>query len=158
MSPIRKVSKKGGWKYSVLETKEGRCFEIGREIRCTNVLRYKKFGDYLKTLQFSWSSRREEDHGWGRGWWRHSGKKNIPFCFPSFLTSGSFPMSWLFTSDGQSIRALASASVLLTNIQRWFPLGLTGLISLVTEEKAKFSCQKTFLCYNLEWTICLHTI
>ena len=45
------------------------------------------------------------------------GEKEHPFCFPPFLTSGSFPMSWLFTSDGQSIRALASASVLLTNIQ-----------------------------------------
>ena len=39
-------------------------------------------------------------------------------------------MSQLFTSGGQSIRASASASVLLMNIQDWFPLGLTGLISL----------------------------
>ena len=49
-------------------------------------------------------------------------------CPQSFLASGSFPMSWLFTSGGQNIRA--SASVLLMNIQSWFPLGLTGLISL----------------------------
>ena len=39
-----------------------------------------------------------------------------------------FPMSWLFKPGGQSIGALASASVLPMNIQVWFPLGLTGLI------------------------------
>ena len=48
----------------------------------------------------------------------------------SFLTSGSFPLSWLFPSGGQSIGVSASASVLRMNIQGWFPLGLTGLISL----------------------------
>jgi len=40
------------------------------------------------------------------------------------------PMSELFTSSGQNIGASASASVLPMNIQGWFPLGLTGLISL----------------------------
>ena len=50
------------------------------------------------------------------------------YCPQSFQASGSFPISWLFASGGQSIRA--SASVLPTNIQDWFPLGLTGLISL----------------------------
>ena len=54
-------------------------------------------------------------------------------CLQSFPTSGSFLMSQLFTSDGQSIGASASASVLLMNIQGWFPLGLTGLISLQYE-------------------------
>ena len=39
-------------------------------------------------------------------------------------------MSQLFASDGQSIGASASASVLSMNIQDWFPLGLTGWISL----------------------------
>ena len=55
----------------------------------------------------------------------------IPFssCLQSF--PGSFPMSRLFTSGGQSIGA--SASVLPMNIQGWFPLGLTGLISLQSE-------------------------
>ena len=46
----------------------------------------------------------------------------------SFPASGSFPISWFFTSGGQSIGA--SASVLPINIQDWFPLRLTGLISL----------------------------
>ena len=50
------------------------------------------------------------------------------FCFQSSPGSGSFPMSWLFASGGQSIEA--SASVLQMNIQGWFPLGLTDLISL----------------------------
>ena len=48
----------------------------------------------------------------------------------SFPASGSFQMSQLFTSGGQSIGVSASASVLPMNIQGWFPLGLTGLISL----------------------------
>ena len=48
-------------------------------------------------------------------------------CLQSFPASGSFPGSQFFTSSGQSIGA--SASVLLMNIQDWFPLGLTGLIS-----------------------------
>ena len=46
--------------------------------------------------------------------------------------SGFFPVSWLFTSDGQSIGASTSASVSPMNIQGWFPLGLTGLISLLS--------------------------
>ena len=51
-------------------------------------------------------------------------------CPQSFPASGSFPMSFLFTSGGQSIGASASASLLAMNIQGWFPLGLTGLVSL----------------------------
>ena len=47
-----------------------------------------------------------------------------------FQWVGSFPMSWLLTSGGQSIGASASASVLPMNIQGWFPLKLTGWISL----------------------------
>ena len=57
----------------------------------------------------------------------------IPFssCLQSFPTSGSFPISQLLISDGQSIGVSASASVLPMNIQEWFPLGLTGWISLL---------------------------
>ena len=56
----------------------------------------------------------------------------IPFSshLQSFPASGSFPVSRLFTSGGQSIGASASASVLPMNIQNWFPLWLTGLIFL----------------------------
>ena len=55
----------------------------------------------------------------------------FPACLQSFPASGSFLMSHLFSSGGQSIGASASASVLPMNIQDWFPLGLTGLISLL---------------------------
>ena len=48
----------------------------------------------------------------------------------SFPASGSLPMSQLFASDGQSIGASTSASVLPMNIWDWFPLGWTSLISL----------------------------
>ena len=59
----------------------------------------------------------------------------LPSSFPA---SGSFPMSWLFTSGGQSIRA--SASVLPMNIQGWSPLGLIGLISLLSKELSRVFC------------------
>ena len=51
--------------------------------------------------------------------------------------SGSFPMSQFFTSGGQSIGVSASASVLPMNIQDWFPLGLTCLISLQSKGLSK---------------------
>ena len=51
----------------------------------------------------------------------------------SFPASGSFPFSWLFASGDQCIEASASASVLPMHIQGWFPLGLTGLISLLSQ-------------------------
>ena len=54
-------------------------------------------------------------------------------CLQYFPASGSFPMSQLFTSGGQSIGASALASVLPMNIQGWSPLGLTGLISLLSK-------------------------
>ena len=59
----------------------------------------------------------------------------VPFssCFKSFPASGSFPMSELLASGGQSIRTSASVSILPMNIQGRFPLGLTGLISLMSK-------------------------
>ena len=56
----------------------------------------------------------------------------IPFfsCLQSFLISESFLMNWHFASSDQRIGASASASVLPMKIQDWFPLELTGLISL----------------------------
>ena len=57
----------------------------------------------------------------------------VPFSshLQSFSASGSFPMSQFFTLDSQSIGA--SASVLPMNIQDWFPLGIAGLISLLSK-------------------------
>ena len=60
-------------------------------------------------------------------------------CFQPFPESGSFPVSQLFTSGGQSIGASASASVLPMSIQGWFSLRLTGLISLLSE-----GCSRVF--------------
>ena len=56
----------------------------------------------------------------------------VPFssCLHSSPASGFLPMSQFFTSGGQSIGISASASVLPMSIQDWFPLRLTGLISL----------------------------
>ena len=66
--------------------------------------------------------------------WCHSviSSSVIPFSSPlqSFPASGSFQMSQLFPSGGQSIGVPASTSVLPMNIQDWFPLGWTGWISL----------------------------
>ena len=62
------------------------------------------------------------------------------FCPQSFPASGSFLMSRLFTSDGQSIGASASASVLPVNIQGWFPLGLTSFILLSKGLSRVISC------------------
>ena len=53
-----------------------------------------------------------------------------PLLLTSFPASGSFPMSQLFSSGGQSIGISASTSVLPMNIQDWFPSGLIGLNSL----------------------------
>ena len=66
----------------------------------------------------------------------------IPFssCLQSFPASGSFPMSQFFTSGGQSVGVSASASVLPMNIQDWFALGLTGLISFQSRDS-----QESFL-------------
>ena len=63
----------------------------------------------------------------------------VPFssCLQSVLASGSFPTSQLFPSGGQSIGASALASVLPMNIQGWFPLGLTGLISLQSKGRSR---------------------
>ena len=63
---------------------------------------------------------------------------HLILCHPLFLppsifpASGSFPVSQLFTSGDQSIGVSASASVLPMNIQDWFPLRLTSLISLLS--------------------------
>ena len=80
-------------------------------------------------------------------------------CPQYFLASGSFPMCQLFTPSGQKTGASASASVLPMNIQGWFPLELTGLISLqpkglsrvfssITVQKCQFFSAQPFLWSN----------
>ena len=70
-------------------------------------------------------------------WWCHPtiSSSVIPFssCLQSFLALGSFQMSQFFTSGGQNIGVSASALVLPMNIQDWFPLWLTNLISFLSK-------------------------
>ena len=80
-------------------------------------------------------------------------------CPWSFLASGSFPMSRFFTSGGQIIGASASASVLLMNIQGWFPLGLTGLGLSISQEFFKSLMQqgnKALVFLHLLFLLILH--
>ena len=77
-------------------------------------------------------------------WWYHpsisSSVDPYSSCLQSFPAAGSFPMSQLFASGGQSLGASASASVLPMNIQGFFfPLGLTGLISLQSKDSQESS-------------------
>ena len=81
-------------------------------------------------------------------------------CPPFFLASKSFPLGWHSSLCGKGIGALGSASVLPMNIQGWFPLGLTGLTSLLskglsrvfsstTTQKHQFFGTQPFLCPTL---------
>ena len=69
------------------------------------------------------------------------------FCLQSSPSWGSFQMSQLFASGGYSIGA--SASVLPMNIQGWFPLGLTGLISLLSKGLSRVFFNTTVQKYQL---------
>ena len=96
-------------------------------------------------------------------WWCHPtiSSSVVPFssCLQSFPASGSFPMSQFFISGSKNTGASASVSVLPMNIQDWFPLELTGLISLqskalssifsnTTVQKHKFFGTQLSLWYN----------
>ena len=74
----------------------------------------------------------------------------IPFssCPQSFPASGSFPMSQLFASGGQSIGVSASTSVLPVNTQDWFPLGWTGWISLQSKRLSRVFSRTQFKSIN----------
>ena len=71
----------------------------------------------------------------------------VPFfsCLQSFPASGSFQMSQLFSSGGQSIGVSASTSVLPMNIQDWFPLGLTDSVSLQSKGLSRVFFNTTVL-------------
>ena len=68
-------------------------------------------------------------------WWHPTISFSVaPFSCPqSFPASGSFPVSQLLTSGGQSIGASSSVSVIPVNIQGWFTLWLSGLLSLLSK-------------------------
>ena len=83
------------------------------------------------------------------------------FCSNLFAASESFATSWHFTSDTHNIGASASASAPPMNFQDWFPLGLTGLISLqpkgLTRVVSKIVVQKylflNVLTYFVTWLV-----
>ena len=66
-------------------------------------------------------------------------------CLQSFPASGSCPMSQLFAPGNQSIGAVVSASDLPMNIQGWFPLELTALISFLSKGLSRVSSNTTVL-------------
>ena len=74
----------------------------------------------------------------------------FPSCPQSLPASRSFQMSRLFTSGGQRFGASASASVLPMNIQDWFPLGKTGLISLQSKGLSGVLSSSTVLLHRIK--------
>jgi len=83
-----------------------------------------------------------------------SSATRFSFCLHSFPASESFAVSWLLTSRGQSIGASASASVLSMNIQGWFPLRLTGLISFLSKGLSRVFSKH----YSLKASILQHLV
>ena len=71
------------------------------------------------------------------------------FCLQSFPAWQSFSMSQFFESESQSIRAWASGSVLPINIQGWFPIEMTGLVSLQTKGLSRVFSSTTIQKYQL---------
>ena len=91
-------------------------------------------------------------------WWCHPtiSSSVIPLssCPQSFPASGSFQMSQLFESGGQSIGVSASASVLPMNTQDWFPLGWTGWISLQSKGLSRlFSTVQKYQFFGAQLTL-----
>ena len=91
-------------------------------------------------------------------WWCHQtiSFSVIPFSFcpQSFPASGSFPMSWFFTWGIQSIGASAYASVLPMNMQDWFLLELTGLVSLLSKELSRVPFRQDIVDLQCDVNIC----
>ena len=85
-------------------------------------------------------------------WWCHPiiSSSVVPFssCLQSFPASGSFPRSQCFASGGQSTGVSALASVLPINIQGWFPLGLTALVSLLSKGLSRHFSRTTFIFFS----------
>ena len=78
-------------------------------------------------------------------WWHPKSSSSViafSSCLQSFPASRCFLVSQLFATDGQSIGSF-SASLLPMNIQNWFPLGLTGWISLLSKGLLSIFCNTT---------------
>ena len=103
-------------------------------------------------------------------WWCHPTNSSsvVPFsCIQSFPASRSFLRSQFFTSGGQSTGDSVSASVLQMSIQDWFPLGLTGFISLLSKGLPRVFSNTTVQCsavkllsrlrlFATPWTVAYH--
>ena len=95
-------------------------------------------------------------------WWCHPAISSsvVPFSsrLQSFPASGYFPVSQFFASGGQSIGASVSASVLPVNIQGWFPLWLTGWISLQSKglSRVYHSSKTSVLWYSAFFILLSH--
>ena len=84
----------------------------------------------------------------------HPCHSSLSTCPQSLPASGFLPVCQLFASGGQSIEASATASVLPMNIQGWFPLGLTGLISLQSKGLSRvFSSSKASILWHSAFLI-----
>ena len=93
-------------------------------------------------------------------WWYHPtiSSSVVPFSCPqSFPASGSFPMSQLFASGGQSIGVSASTSVLPVNTQDWSPLRRTGWISLQSKGLSRLFSNTTVQKHQSLALSCLHS-
>ena len=87
-------------------------------------------------------------------WWHPTISSSV-VLFSSHLqslpASGSFQMNQFLTSGGQSIEVSSSASVLSVNIQDWYPLGFTGLISLLSKGLSRVFSSTTIRKYQFFW-------
>ena len=91
-------------------------------------------------------------------WWCHPAiSSSVTPCPQSFPASGSFPVDWFFTSGGQSIGASNSASVLSMNIQGWFPIGLPGLIFLLSKGLSRVFSSTTIWKHHSALSGCFKT-
>ena len=112
------------------------CSVVSDSLRCHG-LQHTRFSEKGPSFSVSFSlpaSINSQSHSCPSHRWCHPTFSSSVFPFSSspqsFPASGSFPMSQLFESGGQSIGVSTSASVLPMNIQDWFPLGLTDWVSL----------------------------
>ena len=121
--------------------REGRIFVKAFILNLSYVVQFSSVAQLCLTLRFHGhcpsSTPRAYSNSCPLHRWCHptiSSSVALFFCLQSFPASGSFPISWLCASSAQSIGASASALVLPMSIQGWFPLRLTGLISLQSKD------------------------
>ena len=130
------------WKISLLTSKYCCCHSVAKS--CLTLCDPSDYS--MASLSFTISQSLLSTDSCPLSRWCHPtiSSSVAPFssCFQSFPASESFPMSWLLASGDQSIGA--SVSILPMNIQVWFPLGLTGLVSLLSKGQGKYEQRWVF--------------